>query len=90
MKQTIPIDFEIEIKKDPSNETFHCYVPEIDSYYFAKTEEDIQEIGSALIKAWIQFWRDQNHKEVNESTYAIFQGIGNPDFNWEAWFKKYH
>jgi hypothetical protein len=40
METEINVGFKIEIKQE--GETFHCYIQSIDSYFFAKNTEDIQ------------------------------------------------
>lgn len=53
-------DFEIKTIEE-KNGMFSCWIPAVDSYFSASSIEEISSRGSAMIKAFIQFWNEYNN-----------------------------
>ena len=54
------VNVEFEINSKSSDEWIHCHIPEIDTYFSAKSEDDVIRKGKAAIKSFVQYWNEQN------------------------------
>lgn len=46
-------DFEVTYKQE--GKRFSCYIPEIDTYFSAKEECDIDKKAKIIVEMWIRF-----------------------------------
>jgi len=64
-KRTVSVDFTVMTDNPESDEMFSCYMPEIDVYFSARTEEDINKKASAFVKMWVDFFHEKNQSLRN-------------------------
>ncbi len=43
---------------------FTVHIPATDAYFDAKTEEDVKRKGNAMVKSFVQFWKEENENGV--------------------------
>lgn len=59
---TVTVKFTVKTDQHESDEMISCFIPEINTYFSAKTPEDVQRKASVMIKSWVGYFNEKNQK----------------------------
>ena len=74
IEKEYPDEFEFDVKlearinRDRDSGYVGIYIPAIDQYFSAPSEDEAKRRCSLHVKAWIRFWTEANNK-------GIFKGV---------------
>jgi len=57
----VNVEFEVRAHQDEGDEMISCCIPATDTYFSAKSWEDVNKKSGAMIKSFINFWNEYNN-----------------------------